>query len=128
MSELAKVQGLTQEKMSASIVDASTIAFTGSISLRVPAEVLRPFFADVHAAAVADELEELAVDFVNLEFMNSSSIRVLVTWLDWIAAEPEPKQYVLHFKTKSGVTWQRTTLSVLQTLSQKHVKISSVDG
>lgn len=128
MSELGKVQGLVQEKMSAQVVDGGTIAFKGSISLRVPAEVLRPFFADVHAACIADGIQELALDFVELEFMNSSSIRVLVTWLDWIAAEQEAKQYVLHFRTKPGVTWQRTTLSVLQTLSKKHVKISSVDG
>ena len=128
MSHLEEIAPLTLEKVAIRVMDAQTIGFVGSISLRLPSEVLRPYFSDVHQAAVSDGLDELVVDFTRLDFMNSSSIRVLVTWLDWIAAEPDGKQYVLHFRTNAAATWQVTTLSVLQTLSKRHVKLSSVDG
>ncbi len=127
MSQLQRLEALTLEKIAVRVVDEKTIGFVGSISLRVPSDVFRPYFSDVHQAAVSDGLDELIVDFTALDFMNSSSIRVLVTWLDWIAAEPEAKQYVLHFRTNAATTWQQTTLSVLQTLSQNHVKISSAN-
>ncbi len=125
MSHLQQLHALTLEKIAIRVLDETSVGFVGSISLRAPSEVLRPFFSDIHQAAVSDGLDELIVDFTALEFMNSSSIRVLVTWLDWIAAEPEAKQYVLHFRTNAATTWQQTTLSVLQTLSREHVKISS---
>ncbi len=103
------------------------VRFAGVLSMRNPSEVVTPFLRQVHAAALASGLRELTVDLTALKFMNSSSIRSLVDWVEWIRKEPEARRYVLHFRTRRDVTWQSTTLSAIQVFGGEQVVIKHAD-
>jgi hypothetical protein len=106
-------------------VEDQTVIFDGVISMRSPSETVTPFLRRVHAAAVQAGVKDLTADLIKLRFMNSSSIRSLVDWVDWIRKEPDASRYVLHFVTKPDVTWQRTTLAAIQTLGGPLVVVHS---
>jgi hypothetical protein len=106
-------------------VEEQTVFFEGVISMRSPSETVTPFLRRVHAAAVQAGIKDLTADLVKLRFMNSSSIRSLVDWVEWIRNEPASSRYVLHFVTKPDVTWQRTTLAAIQSLGGPLVVVRS---
>jgi hypothetical protein len=104
-------------------VEDHAVHFRGVISLRSPGETVTPFLRRVHDAVTEAGVKSLTVDITKLRFMNSSSIRSLVDWVEWIRGEPEPRQYVLHFVTKPDVLWHSTTLSAIQSFGGKHVVV-----
>ncbi|HKP59052.1 MAG TPA: hypothetical protein VJV78_20160 [Polyangiales bacterium] len=106
-------------------VENQTVFFEGVISMRSPAETVTPHLRKIHAAAVQDGVKNLTADLGKLRFMNSSSIRSLVDWVEWIRNEADNSRYVLHFVSKPDVTWQRTTLAAIQTLGGPLVVVHS---
>ena len=106
-------------------VEDQTVFFDGVISMRSPSETVTPFLRRVHAAAVEAGIKHLTADLIKLRFMNSSSIRSLVDWVEWIRNEPDASRYQLHFIIKPDVTWQRTTLAAIQTLGGPLVVVHS---
>src|SRR5689334_25407663 len=101
--------------------EGDVVRFSGVLSMRNPSDVITPFLRRVHAVAVSAGVKQLTVDIVQLRFMNSSSIRSLVDWVEWIRGEPESKRYVLDFITKSDVLWQKTTLMAIQAFGGQQV-------
>ena len=104
-------------------VEDHAVHFDGVISMRSPGETVTPFLRRIHDAVIEAGVKALTVDITKLRFMNSSSIRSLVDWVEWIRGEPELKRYVLHFVTKPDVLWQTTTLSAIQSFGGKHVVV-----
>lgn len=121
-SKLNGIAPLALEGVEIAIIDGA-VHFSGVISMRSPSETVTPFLHKIHAVAVESGVKALTVNLMKLRFMNSSSIRSLVDWIEWIRAEPEGKRYVLQFVTKSDVTWQATTLSAIQCLGGEHVVV-----
>lgn len=121
---LAGISPLTMEGVEIAVVDG-IVRFTGTLSMRDPSSTVTPFLRRIHAATIESGLRRLTVDLSKLKFMNSSSIRSLVDWVEWIRKEPDARQYVLHFVTKPNVTWQETTLSAIQSLGGEHVVVQS---
>jgi len=119
---LSGIPPLVLDGIEIGVVDG-VVQFSGVISMRSPSETVTPFLRKVHTAAVSAGLKALTVNLVKLRFMNSSSIRSLVDWVEWIRAEPDARRYVLQFITKSDMTWQATTLSAIQSLGGEHVVI-----
>ena len=104
-------------------VTNGTVSFSGVLAMRDPSDTITPFLKQVHLAAIESGTRRLMVDLTDLKFMNSSSIRSLVDWIEWIRQEEPPKQYVIHFKMKSDVTWQITTMDAIQCLGGKYVAV-----
>ncbi len=107
------------------VAEGRTVKFSGVISMRSPSETITPFLRKVHDAAMASGLDVLDIDIRDLRFMNSSSIRALVDWVEWNRTAPEGRRYVLNFLSSAQVTWQGTTLSVLRALDEAHVQVST---
>ena len=124
MTALPTISPLTVDGVVIRVED-QTVFFEGVISMRSPAETVTPYLRKIHAAAVQSGTKNLTADLSKLRFMNSSSIRSLVDWVEWIRNEPDSSRYVLHFVTKPDVTWQRTTLAAIQTLGGPLVVVHS---
>jgi hypothetical protein len=120
--ELSAVPALLLDGVQIQVID-DAVHFSGVIAMRDPATAITPYLSRIHRAVVESRAKELRVDITKLRFMNSSSIRSLVDWVDWILSEPEAKRYVLHFVTKPDVTWQGTTLSAIQSFGGAHVVV-----
>jgi hypothetical protein len=106
----------------------SSVAFSGVISMRNPDEEIAPYLKRVHEAVIKDRLREVVVDMIHLKFMNSSSIRTLIDWVEWVRRAPPEQQYVLHFRSNAEVTWQSTTFGAIEALGSGHVRVSQERG
>jgi hypothetical protein len=116
------VAPLLLEGVQIQVVD-DAVHFSGVIAMRDPATAITPYLSRIHRAVIESGVKELRVDITKLRFMNSSAIRSLVDWVDWILSEPAAKRYALHFVTKPDVTWQGTTLSAIQSFGGEHVVV-----
>lgn len=124
MSSLAQVEPLVLEGVEIT-AQQDIVAMKGVLSMRSPSETVTPFLRRVHIAAIDAGLKKLTVDLTQLRFMNSSSIRSLVDWVEWIRKEPDGKRYRLIFLTKPDVTWQQTTLAAIRAFGGEHVAVQN---
>ncbi len=82
------------------------------------------FFTQVHDNAVSAHLPEVILDMRRLEFMNSSSFKVLVTWVSNIHdLEPE-QRYRIRVQSNASIPWQKRSL---QSLTYFAVDLVSVE-
>ena len=101
------------------------VEFRGTISTTNPAEVLNPFVEAVHAQLVARRASEIAVDFLDLEFCNSSGFKSFVFWLEQIRRLPEAQRYRLRFISSALRKWQRVSLLALSAFGVDNVTIET---
>ncbi len=107
-----------------SVVDG-IVLMTGVISLRNPSETVTPYLKKIHTAAVQASVKVLVVDLTRLKFMNSSSIRSLVDWVEWIRHEPPSMRYGVQFVTNKDLGWQSTTMSAIQCFGGEIVTVKT---
>lgn len=124
MSSLIQVEPLVLDGVEITAT-RDVVAMKGVLSMRSPSETVTPFLRRVHMAATDAGVKKITVDLTQLKFMNSSSIRSLVDWVEWIRKEPESKRYRLVFVTKPEVTWQQTTLAAIRAFGGEHVAVQS---
>jgi hypothetical protein len=77
----------------------------------------------LHAEAQARTVAAVVIDLTELEFMNSSCFKALVTWVnDVCELEPE-KRYLIRFRSNPAILWQRRSLHVLKTMATDVISI-----
>lgn len=101
------------------------VCFRGTISSPQPSDVLFPFVEAVHGKLLERAATEVAVDFIDLEFCNSSGFKSFIHWVEQIRATPDAKRYRLRFISSAERRWQRTSLLALSCYGVEHVKIET---
>lgn len=104
------------------------IAFTGIIDMTDPFPILFPYLDQVHNEIVKQTSPRAVCNVSKLEFINSSGIKTLATWLSNIAALPKEKQYSVKIVYNSGITWQKTGLGALVYLAPEKIALEAVSG
>lgn len=72
---------------------------------------LDELFADVFAASHG--CREVVVDITELEYMNSSSLKSLLTWIVRVRDLPEPQRHKIRILSNPELHWQRRSLHSL---------------
>lgn len=85
-------------------------------------EALGQFLKRVHAEATTLGVAEVAFDFRDLYFMNSSCFKAFVTWIDIVSRIPS-NGYKIKFLTNPRLHWQRRSLEALRCLSPNVVRV-----
>jgi len=105
---------------------------SGVISVRfvgtADAEVTKDLVSVVdklHAEAVRLGATKVTVDFRELEFMNSSCFKILVTWLANVRELDPKQQYRIHIISSPEHHWQRRSLEALRCFAVDLVAIDS---
>ena len=57
--------------------------------------------------------------------MNSNGIKTLIKWIKKIIALPDEKKIEIIININSIISWQKTSLQMLSTLSPKLIKIQT---
>jgi hypothetical protein len=83
------------------------------------------FIEALHAEACRLAASKVVLDFRELEFMNSSSFKVFVTWLSQVQELPADKQYRIHFVSNPSMHWQRRSLAALSCFAVNLVTIET---
>ena len=123
MSRLMDLPPLTAEGFSIVISEENKLSLRGLLALRDPSEVVGGYFKKVHAAAEASGVAQVIIDVTELQFMNSSAIRVFIDWVQWVKGSKSP--YKMRFITDRTITWQRSTFSAVQALGTGHVSVEA---
>jgi hypothetical protein len=94
----------------------------GNADLRTK-EKLDVFLAAADERALSARVEEVAVDFRDLVFMNSSCLKAMVTWLTKVQDRPNAEQYRIVFIKQPTAHWQTRSLNALLTFAPGLVQI-----
>jgi hypothetical protein len=101
-----------------------TVTIAGNADLNVKVQLDR-FLAAVHTDAQRLALEEVTVDFRKLDFMNSSCLKCLVSWITRIQDLPAANQYRLTFVSSPAMYWQKRSLHALSCLASDLVTVQT---
>jgi anti-anti-sigma factor len=87
---------------------------------------LQRYVDDLHKEACRLGMSKVIVDLRDLEFMNSSSFKVFITWLAQIKEMPSDAQYKLHLVSNPNThQWQRRSLAALSCFAVDLVTIET---
>jgi hypothetical protein len=75
--------------------------------------LLDSFLQAVDLQAVAAGVKDIVVDFRELEFMNSSCLKALVTWLRRAREHAPEQRYAIRFVHEPQAHWQIRSFSAL---------------
>jgi hypothetical protein len=104
--------------------DKLSLRFAGSADSR-SLNAIETMLGRVHEEALARELPEVAVDFRECDFVNSSCFKAFVVWLEQIQDLEPTKQYRLRFFSDDTKSWQRRSLGALSCFAVDLVHIES---
>lgn len=112
------------------VIDASLAGGVLSARFVGTADVEGKPYLDEVVKKLHDEAQRLAVtkveiDFRELEFMNSSSFKVFVSWLALVQEVATDKQYRIHFRSNPNLHWQRRSLAALSCFAVDLVSIET---
>jgi anti-anti-sigma factor len=86
---------------------------------------LDQFVQKLHAEAVRIGVANVTVDLRELEFMNSSCLKVFVTWLAKLRDLEASKQYRIQIRSNPQLLWQRRSLAALSCFAADLVTIET---
>jgi hypothetical protein len=107
------------ESLQIQLVEPKELRLSGEVNTKTAQDELSRHVLQFHDDAVSREYSSVTVDVRTLNFVNSSVIRVFVTWI----ARAEQRGYRLVFLTERTVTWHRLSFSVLKSLSPATVEV-----
>ncbi len=101
-----------------------TVTFSGNGDMSA-VETLGRFLKRVHSEAAKHKVLEVAFDFRDLYFMNSSCFKAFVTWID-VVSRAEGGAYHIRFLTNPRLHWQRRSLEALRCLAPNVVRVEAL--
>ncbi len=101
-----------------------TSRFRGTADVEAKPD-LDHYVVALHEEARRVGAAKVVVDFRELEFMNSSSFKVFVTWLSQVQELPGDAQYRIHFQSNPSMHWQRRSLAALSCFAVDLVTIET---
>lgn len=111
------------------ILDGAELAvrFAGTADLTVKA-MMDSFLCQAHAEMCRGDLgaDSVSVDISGLEFINSSCLMTVVTWITTVHAMVMGR-YQISFHFKPSRNWQSRTVKVFANLGEDVVTVRSVD-
>lgn len=87
--------------------------------------LLEAFIKQLHAEVVRIGIKRVDLDLRELEFMNSSCLKILVSWLAVLRDLAPGEQYKLRIRSNPNLLWQRRSLTALQCFAVELVSIET---
>lgn len=104
-----------------------SVQFAGSADSRSQGAI-EAMLAKVHTEALRLRVPEVAVDFREFDFVNSSCFKAFVVWLEQIQELEEGTQYRLRFYSDDTKAWQRRSLQALSCFAIELVHIENAQA
>jgi len=101
-----------------------SLQFAGSADSRSLAAI-EAMLGRVHEEALRLKVPEVAVDFRECDFVNSSCFKAFVVWLEQIQELDTDRQYHLRFFSDETKAWQRRSLQALSCFAIELVHIET---
>lgn len=104
-----------------------SLSFTGSADSRSQ-DAIEAMLSRTHTEALRLGVPEVAVDFRDCDFVNSSCFKAFVVWLERIQELETPQQYRLRFFSDETKAWQRRSLQALSCFAIELVHVEPKPG
>ncbi len=88
-------------------------------------DVLDHLLRDVHQECVRTKVSRIDVDLRQLEFMNSSCFKCLVSWITVLGELPEASQYKVNLVSNPQMHWQKRSLHSLQCFAEDLITVTT---
>jgi hypothetical protein len=98
------------------------IKLAGSADARAIAP-LSSLLVALHNEVVRVGAKQVVVDFIDLEFMNSSCFKSFVTWIS--SVQDAAEQYRVTFRSNPATLWQRRSLHALSSFAGDLVSVET---
>lgn len=85
---------------------------------------LEKLLDDVHDECVRAHVKQTSVDLRQLEFMNSSCFKCLVSWITILQELPAASQYKVMFVSNPAMHWQKRSLHSLRCFAEDLITVS----
>jgi hypothetical protein len=102
----------------------------GTLAMRVTGvadyaavDALEKFLDDVHAESMRAGVKHVSVDLRQLEFMNSSCFKCLVSWITILQEAPRASQYRVTFVSNPQMHWQKRSLHSLRCFAEDLITV-----
>jgi hypothetical protein len=99
------------------------VRFSGTADLSVK-DIMDRFLIDVHAEAARMDVKSVSVDVSGLEFINSSCLMAIVTWITTVQSMVN-RRYQIAFHFKAVRDWHRRSFDVLTQLGEDVVTVQA---
>jgi len=99
------------------------VRLAGSADLTA-VQSLNEYLADVHAEARRKKAHSVSVDLRDLEFMNSSCLKALVSWVADVQEGRLDERYAIVILGSDRRAWQKRSLHALATLAPDVVSLT----
>lgn len=106
----------------AAIESSLEVRLAGTADLNVRKQ-LDAFLSTVHTLATDQTITTVTVDMRSLEFMNSSCLKGLVSWIGTVHDAAPDCQYRIVFIAKAGSRWQRRSLYAISCVAAQLVSV-----
>ncbi|HBD95503.1 MAG: hypothetical protein A2015_08025 [Spirochaetes bacterium GWF1_31_7] len=103
------------------IVSADTLKIIGTIDSSTPGEFLSPFFKSLHEQIVSSNVKKINIDITGLSYINSSSIKELVSWIIMQKSLPDDQEYMMNFICNSEYLWQDSSITTVSFLNPSKI-------
>ncbi len=87
-------------------------------------DALEQVLDEVHDECVRANVKQTSVDLRQLEFMNSSCFKCLVSWINVLQELPPAAQYKVTFVSNPQMHWQRRSLHSLKCFAEDLIDVS----
>gem|GEM_PF-6446114 len=104
-----------------------TVLITGSIMVKNPEMLIKPFFDKVSECVIKNGTKLITLDLTKLNFLNSNCIKTLAHWILSINNLPDSDQYSVRILYDSNNIWQDSIMSTFVFLNPKLISIEKID-
>ncbi len=101
--------------------------FTGVAELNV-VDQLASLLHALHERAGELGVEQVVVDFSQLEFMSATCLRSFIGWINQLQELPSSKQYRIRFVANPDQPWQRRSVHALKCFATELISIGPRDA
>lgn len=102
--------------------DMISIKIAGNCEMETT-PLLDSFLTSLHVEALARKVQRVSVDCHELYFMNSASIKSLLTWVDKVRESAAGAPYRIGFVTNKDLSWQKRSLGAIQRFASNIVTV-----
>lgn len=103
------------------------LTFTGSVDDRNPELSMSNFFDELHYKLTKSNLKYVEVDFTNMIYLNSSGLKIFVSWLTKNATLPTDQRYRLQIFINAIYHWQENSTAMMKMMVPDLVSIHKMD-
>jgi hypothetical protein len=90
--------------------------------------LLDAYWRGVNEVALKSAVKEVALDFRDLHFMNSSCLNAFVTWIGAVQDVAPEQQYHFRFISNPKHMWQERSLAALTCFAVDLITVEAVSG